>query len=514
MPANPGTEFRLPILLTTALGGLVVLSAATVLAMLATKTVPSLTLNLFGVEQNGVFAVQRILLEGRLYTDPAAFPFIVIQYPPLYPALLAMLCKVAGIAPDAPHAIVALGRMTSLTFGALGGAVIAAHLIRTHRVPVVAGIATGALVVVALFPSGFSTRPDSAYLFLLLAALACCPVRACARPLPWLVGAQLLLVVALFTKQTAIAFLWLPAAIALFLTGGPITVRLGRATALAIVAVVTIAVGLAASPGLWANSATGLANGRSVHEAIEKTWLPFAANWGFLVAVAVACGLYAAMERARDLLPLAVAAALTFVIATALSLKIGSRPNYYNEFLATGLALSTASLTMLCRRLGRRALPAAAGLGLLAFTIPWMVFVDSQPRVLLRAVDATGVPRPYQGLLEHAVADRGGIIAMDLDASVKVPTRIAVATVDVLGQAYAAGAYSLSPVAASIRRGEVRWLLMSAEMLEMAKAPVLAARRSDEQPQAALAAALLPLFEPYREADGWFLYRAREAGGG
>ncbi|MGZ3407604.1 MAG: hypothetical protein ACXVAN_14240 [Polyangia bacterium] len=179
------------------------------------------------------------LVDGQALYPPPSIDFVPHPYPPLYPALLALLARVAGgVSYAAGRALSAASFAGALAIGwrwvrAAGGSRAAATV--AMAIPCAAYVPTGAWVDLV--------RVDS--LWLLLTAAGATLAFAARRSTAAVAAAALLLVAAFFTKQTAAPFM---AAVALGLW------VINRRAAIVFVAALA-AFGL---PALWAmQRATG-----------------------------------------------------------------------------------------------------------------------------------------------------------------------------------------------------------------------------------------------------------------
>jgi hypothetical protein len=171
--------------------------------------------------EGGLLVHARRLADGHGLYPPPSIDFIPYLYTPLYPALLALLGKLFGLS-------YALGRAISIV-SLLGIAAIAATTIaaprfrHVSRAPAWCGLVLGLGLFAAIYPyvEGWYdlVRADTLFVFLATAGLAAIAAWAIPdggwRSHARAAGASAILVLAFFTKQTAVFYIPLGGAIAL-----------------------------------------------------------------------------------------------------------------------------------------------------------------------------------------------------------------------------------------------------------------------------------------------------------
>lgn len=138
-------------------------SVACFLAMMVLRItiVQSVSTDLAGMEQNVVYAVQKLLDGDKLYSSPASLPFSITQYTPLYYYLCGYTAKVAGLDPLLDiHGIYIAGRAWSVIFNIL---LVVAVFMTARKLGL--GLHVSAIAAlgsfILLFRHDFSIRSDS-----------------------------------------------------------------------------------------------------------------------------------------------------------------------------------------------------------------------------------------------------------------------------------------------------------------------------------------------------------------
>lgn len=298
--------------------------------------------NVRGVENNVIFGIQQILLGRSLYTDPAQFPFQIVQYSPFYYYLCAAIAKVCGVGPTDVYGlhVVARGLSSVLEVARLG---IAYGLLRRF-LHVGRGMALLAVTIIFIgtAPWNFLARPDALVAICLLGGIACVLqmfARAQTNPrasVGYLAGAVILGCAATMAKQNGFIFL---AILFSFLFFTKDWKRLFLGTGLAILAgALSLALAFQAGPALKSHLIDGVRNGSNLVDAFTRAYHPFwstmSALFGFSVLV-ILKWLRPTAGKERQFL--AYTMTILFLSASALSLKVGSISQYYYDFMAVAL---------------------------------------------------------------------------------------------------------------------------------------------------------------------------------
>ena len=413
------------------------------------------TLDLIGVEPNSVFAIERLALTGQLYTDPHVPPFVVLQYGPLFPYAAWAIHRALHLGAS-PADFYLAARLTTCLSMAVLMAEVGVILVWFLRVRPLLAIASSLLSGLAMFPWGYAARPDSMYCALGLGAVLAFYRFLLTRAARWLLTSTVFLLCAFYAKQTAIAFLPLLCAAGLLClrtTAERVAFLLGAAAMTAVSIVL-------APPYFWQNCAVGLAHGVDVRWAMERAYWPLLSIHGVVLAAWLPC-LLVVLGRKRWLYPIAVLSAYALAVGTALGVKYGSDVNYYDEYLIAAIMLVAASFSAIASAwVGQRIVAlcfASALLTSYAAHIVQTQVISYLWRSNLRIDDRSFVAvqqyfaaRPSSGLVAD-LADNG--------LGVFLPTRVAFASFDVIGDATAAGHFDLTPVHEAIRSGAICYAL-------------------------------------------------------
>ena len=297
-----------------------------------------------GVESNVVYTLQRILAGNEhLYTDPAALPFAITQYTPLYYLLADGLLSALGIAPADYRAVRTASRLLSV-FLLLLTLYVFYRLLRTQLdLDREAGLLLTLLAFAFPVPWYALTRPDVLVAFCLIASLSgmLAYVRT-GRALP-LLGAGLASFLAVFAKQNGIL---LPALFVPFLLFyrdvRGLAVYLAGVLGGAVAGVLWFVLAGYGGEFVLANIVDGPDNGLHFRKTLVKAYGNFAVTFAVFVvgSVPVLGWLVGRLRRDdRPLVLLAAACVLQFAFAAATAFKAGSAMNYFNEGLLVLLLL-------------------------------------------------------------------------------------------------------------------------------------------------------------------------------
>lgn len=128
----------------------------------------SYTLDMGGVEQAQIVAIQRTFSHLSMYADPQAFPFLTFQHPPFYPWLIVLCCKLSGIDPLIQvHAVYGCGRILSLVANILSAALLF-RVLRKLNTDTLISFLIAILSLFFLTRHNYALRTDSLKSLLLL----------------------------------------------------------------------------------------------------------------------------------------------------------------------------------------------------------------------------------------------------------------------------------------------------------------------------------------------------------
>jgi hypothetical protein len=168
--------------------------------------------DIFGVEPNGIFALQQLVSGDKLYTNLEQPPFSHVLFPPLYYVLTAKAATLLRIDPRQDvWSLYAVARTISLAFYLMIAIVL--YFLCVEALGLHASIAFVVACLSLLVPSvhGIAARPDSLVRLLTLVAFFCYlrieSVESQTRRYALLAVSVGLVILAIFTKQTAVQML-------------------------------------------------------------------------------------------------------------------------------------------------------------------------------------------------------------------------------------------------------------------------------------------------------------------
>ena len=443
------------LMLVTAVAALV--SFAALAVWMATSDV----VNFQGVEINVIFTIQKALLGSQLYTSPALPPFDVAQYTPLYYWVVIGICRAFGISGLDPAPVAMAARALSAMFSV--GAIVF-----YYRILSACGVSSLARKVVAIafasaatFPWLYLARPDAlatllsfGSLYLLLQADAGNRFKAGKYSLS--VAFAILAVVA---KQNTVV----PLAMAVIL---PLSDRNWRALVIAAVmgAVSLMIVTLAspAIPFLRANIVDGVNNG------IDFSWAWMHAYHFVIVwCLPLLAGAILAMSAWRRPWPrhlrLVSAAAISyFATAIAFSLKWGSAPNYYVEFVFFAAAIVCIGWERPARWADRRLIAVLAPLYIASFLTARFVnqFATYVPKAKIPTEQFHGW-NPFTRFLLPRLTESppAYVLALDLGLAAKLPRNSVIPSPEIAARAERRHVVDYSCFQSLVKSGRVRYLV-------------------------------------------------------
>jgi hypothetical protein len=325
-----------------------VISTATMIA-LALWIITSNAIDIIGEEMNVLFSIQRILLGHPLYESPAAPPYAIAQYSPLYYYLVTVIATIGRIYADDVLSIAAIARAVSVVMASMLVFVIYRFAMRRLGSSAANAFVATAFLVGITANWYFVIRPDGLATLLTMSAFYLVASPHLTRR--GLIGASVLCVAAVFAKQNGF---FAGSVVILFLMYRRLWREAGIAAAtMLLAAVVGLALLSFTGPAIRANLVDGLNNGVAVRAALMTTYRPVF----YWLAPLIAFGLAAVPRLLRKTSPssdnlLAIAVVVSFAMSTVTALKRGSAENYFNEFAILAVL---AFLSVYCRQGGEAA---------------------------------------------------------------------------------------------------------------------------------------------------------------
>lgn len=430
-------------------------------AVLAVWMVTSDIVNFQGVEINVIFTLQKVLLGAALYTSPSQPPFDIAQYTPSYYLITVGIARALGITGLDPVPVAILARSLSAIFACGAIALYYGILSATGSNSRLRKTVTISFVVAATFPWLFLARPDGlaamvsfGSLYLLIRS------ERGSRSDPFsYVAAVVLAVAAIAAKQNSIIPL-----VMVMLT--PLIERNWRA--LAICGTIVFSSGIAALGILGilghfvkANIVDGVNNGIDLSWAMMHSY-HFIIVWCIpLIAAFVGSVVRLPRPWTRAERIVIYAAVLYFVAASAFSLKWGSAPNYYIEFVFLSAAIVCAAWdrvgTSSISRLMRVAVPiyALALIGV-RFANQYSTYV---PLANVPTNHFAGWD-PIVRIIESDTSARDAYtLALDLGLAAKLPRNSLLPSAEIAARAYRRGVVDYSCFHSLVKSGRVRYLV-------------------------------------------------------
>lgn len=295
-----------------------------------------------GLESTSViYYLQKYMLGLSVYTDPEAAPFAICQYTPLYYWITGFIGKVFSVNASEPIEVFRLSRTISLLFNILSLsalAVIARSLLQVKWKYLLLLLG---LVFMFIEPQLFS-RPDSLYQLLFVVSMGSVLKFMGKGPdtgkLKWIFVAGVLSAFALFSKQTALIVPVIVVSYLLFFSSniratGLYLFGYGVSFSLLLLAVGNVEV-------FYKNVVLGLDNGVDVLWYYKYIWSGFLPLIFPIVVVAIGVALtkLTDIELGKEHF-WAFVVLVTFAFANATSLKYGSGPNYFQEFMLVAMLI-------------------------------------------------------------------------------------------------------------------------------------------------------------------------------
>lgn len=292
-------------------------------------------------EPNVIYTLQKYLAGRPLYGNPDEPPFDVTQYSPLYYVITGAIGALAGVEATDAQAVWRLGRLTAFV---LAVCALGAHytlLTRVLRVSRGIAICAVAYAFVATCPYLYYARPDvllTLWTVVALLFLFRSIDQAGAAATRSVVAATAAVFLACASKQSGVATLGV---LVLYLLVSREWRQLAAAAATIVacgLASVLLVGSVDAAHNLEANIVDGVQNGVDYYHGVLQLFIPYVRSEiiliaGMVILVLRVFGPVSAVERL-----FAIALPVLFAFAAATGLKVGSGPNYFNEFAFIGTA--------------------------------------------------------------------------------------------------------------------------------------------------------------------------------
>ncbi|WP_223816152.1 ArnT family glycosyltransferase [Adhaeribacter rhizoryzae] len=301
-----------------------------------------------GVEQNVIYSIQMFLDNQPLYTNPHYLPFSITQYTPLYYYVCGLTAKILGLDPlQHIRELYIIGRSWSIVFNLFSAAAIyfISRRIFSITQPVAYILSFASFVLVLLWD--IAARPDSlhdafALWSVYLVMLYLNTSEGAKQNAKLLIGAALLAVAAIYTKQSGIQLPVLFISFFLFIKDWRSAFLTAVVMGLAFAALLVVFTGLYHEAFLM-NVIGGVDNGISLPYfkkfvmgkfLYKSELLPLA-----LLVVYISLGKMVVFKGRLPLRFLCCCCVGMFVFATGTALKQGSSIHYYFLFLNLALVL-------------------------------------------------------------------------------------------------------------------------------------------------------------------------------
>jgi hypothetical protein len=292
------------------------------------------TTDLFGYEQDEIYTIQHVLSDLPIYNDPEEAPFSITQKTPLYHIFTGEIGKIVGVNPSDPFQVYQLNRSISLILALITCGIGFLILYRILSSPFKLSLILSMIIFIAMEGHMF-TRPDGLFSLSFLITIASNIIYVQKRDNRFLWLSIFLGVVTIFVKQTGIILPVITLAYVLFFERDFKKLLTGAFVAILTFGLLLLILSKGAFSIFFANTIGGLNNGINVrwfYDFIYKfTYQKFALFFIF--------GLYCSWEwlskdnrsRLTDFLSLALI--LDFIFTHFISLKWGSTPSYFSEFV-------------------------------------------------------------------------------------------------------------------------------------------------------------------------------------
>ena len=302
-----------------------------------------------GVESNVIYSLQRVLAGYPLYTDPAAAPYSITQYTPLYYLLCWLVGMVFQVDAANVHQVYELSRSVSLLLNLgffFSTLVISRNIFRIGK-GLSFVVATYAFVY--LDEESFS-RPDSLYNLLFLVTIGLflkALLQNKQRPsFKYLVGASVASVLTIFAKQSGI---YLPVLLLVFIGFYLRSLRWMLVASFTML-LAFIGLFLLSSNGdayvFLQNTVQGVNNGTSLTWFAKRIMVEHFQKERVVNVCGLFLGLYylaTGTDNVKKFLGFSLLGSFAFAFVT--SFKIGAAPNYFTEFIVMAFIAAAVFIT-------------------------------------------------------------------------------------------------------------------------------------------------------------------------
>lgn len=298
--------------------------------------------DLGGVEQNVIYSIQKILYDGKIYTDPTFAPFAITQYTPIYHYLCALLGKVFSLDPGIDiYKIYLIGRYLNVFFNILLAIVVFQVCARNLKISKELSVITSLASFICVFRQECTVRPDSLMDLLLIVTVWAIILFQNKKNVYFLIVAAILSIVVIFVKQSGVQ---MPVIILGFLVFSKDWKSLAIAfitISISILVCVTV-VFLQFGPIFFTNVIGGVANG------VDPEWFfLYVFGLGFKIKIMIPAlavlwitfhhwNLFKSDQTTRLL---SFTACSMFAFASLTVLKSGSNVSYYYPFFVVSIIL-------------------------------------------------------------------------------------------------------------------------------------------------------------------------------
>lgn len=165
--------------------------------------------DLGGIETTMVYYIQRLLSGHELYPHPESAPFYFLQYTPGYYLVASFIGKVLGVQGADVHSVYILGRGLSLSFHIIILAVVFKFLTRFFGVSKWFSLISITLIILCLYGLQVAVRSDAMKTCLVIVSIWCLFKFISEKHTLHLLLASFFIVLAVYTKQDALQFVFL-----------------------------------------------------------------------------------------------------------------------------------------------------------------------------------------------------------------------------------------------------------------------------------------------------------------
>lgn len=285
-------------------------------------------------ETNNVWKAINVAQGKSLYNDPEDLPLDVFQYTPISEFPIILFAKVLNNhSANYVYWITVLGRLYELGCNVLLGLIlyrIAAKLLCLNKIN---AILVGLTAISILTTTAFTIRPDAtALLFIFLIVYFYGKTIENDFQIKWLLLLSVFFIVNFFSKQDGI-FIAIPIGIHMLLHKKWNVFFITVSISLLLLLSVFFIIYLISGDYFFINTILGLKNTTSVHQMISVFDRAFS-FYGFFISIGLILSLkYCFQFKDKKHHFLGVISVFYFLLALAISTKIGSWINYYTPFV-------------------------------------------------------------------------------------------------------------------------------------------------------------------------------------